>query len=171
MHRLTSALLLGGVVLLTSYINSPAAPSLAPERVSADDLAAIDAMRPLADDVAQETERLRARLATAPEAPVARRDPFNFGASTRPAKSAPVQTPELAPVVDAAPVIVWPKLVALLTDRGETAALSAVLAFDDAVEILTVGATVGGFLIRGVTSRSVELVHVATSAVTTLLIR
>src|SRR3990167_5709223 len=62
MHRLTSALLLGGGVLLASYISAPAAPTPEPPRVSLATTAEIDSIAPLADDVAQETERLRARL-------------------------------------------------------------------------------------------------------------
>ena len=173
MHRLTSALLLGGGVLLASYISSPAAPTPAPRRVSLATMAAIDALAPLADDVAQETERLRARLTAAPAVPVARRDPFNFGAVRRPERPAPpasVPQPEAA-VVKAAPAIAWPSLVAVLTEGGDTPVFTAVLGVDDGIAMLKKGGETGGFVIRDVTSTSVELVHVATTTVTRLSIR
>lgn len=173
MHRLTSALLLGGGVLLASYISAPAAPTPEPPRVSLATTAEIDSIAPLADDVAQETERLRARLTAAPAVPVARRDPFNFGAVRRPERPAPsarMPQPERS-VVDAAPPIAWPSLVAVLTDGGETPVFTAVLGVGDAVEILKKGDATGGFQISDVTSTSVELVHVATATVTRLSIR
>ncbi len=173
MHRLTSALLLGSAVLLTSYINAPAAPTPARVPVSSADVAAIDAMIPLAAEVTQETERLRSRLTPAPAAPVARRNPFGFGNRTRPAPSTPDTTAEPAAVLidTAPPAIAWPTLVALLTARDEGSALTAVLALGDAIEILSAGGTVGGFQVREVTATSVELVHVASSSTTRLAIR
>ena len=173
MPRLTSALLLGGGVLLASYISAPAAPTPESPRVSLATTAEIDSLAPLVADVAQETERLRARLAAVPAVPVARRDPFNFGAvrrPERPAPSAPKPQSELS-VADAAPAIAWPSLVAMLTDGGETPVFTAVLGLGDAVEVLKKGDATGGFQIRDVTSTSVELVHVATNTVTRLSIR
>jgi hypothetical protein len=170
MHRLSSALLLGGAVLLTSYISAPAAPTPAPIFASAAEMDAIVELAPLADDVSQEAERLRARLAVVPERPVAQRDPFSFGSAPRrapKATTAPAPEPD-APVIDAVPAIVWPKLVALLTDKD---AITAVVAVGDAVEMLKAGETVDGFLIRDVTSTAIEIVHVATAAVTRLALR
>ncbi len=173
MHRLTSAFLLGGAVLLTSYINAPAAPTPAPTPVSSAEMAAIDAMKPLVEEVVRQTERLKVRLTPTPAEPVARRNPFGFGNSTRPAPSTSTSTaePEPAPVVELAPAIAWPTLVALLTGKGEASTLSAVLALGDTVEILTAGAIVGGFHVREITATSVELVHVASSSITRLAIR
>ena len=173
MHRLASALLLGGGVLLASYISAPAAPTPEPPRISPATVAEIDALVPLADDVAQETERLRARLAVAPAVPVARRDPFNFGAvrrPDRPARTVSVREPE-APAVEAAPAIAWPSLVAVLTEGGDTPVFTAVLGEGDGIALVKKGGEAGGFTVRDVTSTSVELVHVATNAVTRLSIR
>jgi len=174
MHRLTSAFVLGGAVLLTSYINAPAAPTPALAPVSSAEMAAIDAMAPLVADVVQETERLKSRLTPAPAQPVARRNPFGFGNRPRPAPSAPTAADTeagVAEVIESAPAIAWPTLVAVLTGKGEASTLSAVLALGDAVEILTAGAIVGGFQIREVTATSVELVHVASSSTTRLALR
>lgn len=173
MHRLTSALLLGAGVLFTSYISAPAAPTPAPARVSPAELAEIEAMVPLAQDVAQETDRLRARLAAAPAPPVARRDPFNFGAVRRPDRPvAPAAHAELrAPAVEAAPPIAWPSLVAVLTTAGDAPVFTAVLGIGDGVEMLKKGGEINGFLVRDVTPSSVELIHVATTTVTRLSLR
>lgn len=173
MHRLTSALLLGGVLLLASYINAPAAPTPTPARVAPEELAAIDAMAPLALDAAQEADRLRARLSAVPEKPVARRDPFAFGAAKRPSRRAEAEpAPEpVAPAVEKKSALAWPTLVALLTDQAAPAALTAVLAVGDAVEILKAGDTVAGFHVTAITATTVDLVHVATSAVTRLSLR
>ncbi len=173
MHRLTSAFLLGGAVLLTSYINAPAAPTPPPTPVSPAEMAAIDAMKPLIEEVVQQTERLKARLTPVPAEPVASRNPFGFGNRTRTTPSTPdaEATPEPAAVIESAPAIAWPTLVALLTGKGEASTLSAVLALGDTVEILTTGATVGGFEVREITATSVELVHVASSSTTRLTLR
>ena len=173
MHRLRSALLLGGAVLLTSYISAPAAPTPLPARASDAEIHAIDASTPLIADVAQETERLRARLAVVPEQSVPRRDPFTFGSSSR-AKGRPAKASEpdsAAPEVEAPPAIAWPTLVALLTDKGVAGTTTAVLAVGDAVEMLKAGETAGGFMVREITSTSIEVVHVATSSVTWLTLR
>lgn len=173
MHRLTSALLLGGGVLLASYISAPAAPTPESPRVSLATTAEIDALAPFVDDVAQETERLRARLTAVPAVPVARRDPFNFGSVRRPERPAPpTPEPQLeTPVVDVAPAIAWPSLVAVLTDGGETPVFTGVLGVGDGIEIVKKGATLGGFQISDITSTSLELIHVATNTVTRLSIR
>jgi hypothetical protein len=73
-------------------------------------------------------------------------------------------------VIDVAPPppLVWPKLVALLTDNGK---VTAVLGVGDSVEVLKAGETAGGFLVREITSSSIELVHVATSVATRLTLR
>ena len=183
MSRLRSALLLGGTVLLMSYISAPAAPTPAPPRASETEMRAIDAMAPLADTATQETARLtdtqetarlRARLAVVPEKPIPQRDPFTFGTTPRVPKRATV-APEPEPVVPSLsievappPPLVWPKLVALLTDNGK---ITAVLGVGDAVEMLKAGETAGGFLVREITSTSIEVVHVATSVATRLTLR
>lgn len=190
MHRLRSALLLGGAVLLTSYISAPAAPTPAPARASAAEVDAIEAVAPVAraatqetapikaatqetapiNDATQEAARLRARLAVVPEKPVVQRDPFSFGTrprSTRPAAVVPEPQPETLDVAPP-PLLVWPKLVALLTDNGK---MTAVLGVGDAVEMLKAGESAGGFLVRDITSTSIEVVHVATSVATRLTLR
>jgi hypothetical protein len=55
-----------------------------------------------------------------------------------------------------------------LTDKGTT---TAVLGIGDAVEIVKAGETAGGFLVREITSSSVEVIHVATSTAQRLTLR
>ena len=170
MSRLRFALLLGGTVLLMSYINAPAAPTPTPARATESEMRAIDAMAPVTDDAAQETAKLRERLAVVPERPVTQRDPFSFGTAPRKTKRA-VVAPEpepVAPEVAPPPPLVWPKLVALLTDNGN---ITAVLGVGEAVEVLKAGETAGGFLVREITATSIEVVHVATSVATRLTLR
>lgn len=170
MHRLSSALLLGGAVLLTSYISAPAAPTPAPARASEAELDAIDASAPIAHAAAQEAARLRERLAIVPEKPATQRDPFSFGSRPRSPRRA-TAAPEPEPViveVEPPPALVWPKLVALLTDHGK---ITAVLGIGEAVEMLNAGETAGGFLVRDITAASIEVVHVATAVVTRLTLR
>ncbi len=173
MNRLTSVFLLGGAVLLTSYINAPAAPTPAPTPVSSAEMAAINAMLPLVEAVVQETERLKSRLTPVPAEPVSARNPFGFGNRTRPTPSPPTAADgiEATAVVEPAPAIAWPTLVALLSGKAEAPALSAVLALGGTVEILTTGAIFGGFQVRDITGISVELVHVASSSITRLALR
>jgi hypothetical protein len=176
MSRLRSLLLLGGTVLVMSYISAPAAPTQAPATPETQ-MRAIDETAPvqgataetLINDATQETARLRARLAVVPELPVTQRDPFSFGTKPRVPKRV-TAAPEPEPVVEVAPLppLVWPKLVALLTDNGK---ITAVLGMGDGVEMLKAGETAGGFLVREITATSIEVVHVATSVATRLTLR
>ena len=170
MTRLKSAVLLGGTVLLMSYISAPAAPTPAPRRATETEMRAIDAMAPVIDDATQETARLRARLAVVPEKPVTQRDPFSFGTTSRvPKRATAAPEPEpVVPDVPPPPPLVWPKLVALLTDNGK---ITAVIGVGDAVEILKAGESAGGFLVREITSTSIEVVHVATAVTTRVTLR
>lgn len=170
-RRLRTALVLGGAVVLTSYISAPAAPTPARSRTSAIEVDAIATAAPLVTDAAQETTKLRERLATVPERPAPRRDPFSFGKSPRTPRAATAAAPEQErEVVETvpAPALVWPKLVALLTDKDK---ITAVLGVGDSVEMFQVGQTTGEFLIREITATSVEIVHVATSVATRLTLR
>ncbi len=172
MHRTSSALVLGGAVLLMSYISAPAAPTPAPARVSDAELDAVEASAPVAAIAAQEAERLRQRLAVVPERPATQRDPFTFGPGPRSSKRAvslPVPEPVIVEVeAEPPPALVWPKLVALLTDNGK---MTAVLGVGETVEILKAGESAGGFLVREITATSIEVVHIATSVVTRLPMR
>lgn len=171
MHRLRSALLLGGLVLLASYISAPAAPTPKPAPVSSEMMAAVEQNAPAANEAVQETARLRARLAAVPERKPPQRDPFSFGGSTKTPRRTPAPQPEpiaAVPLEETAVPIAWPKLVALLTDKG---AVTAALGIGDGVEMVKAGETHGGFLIRDISASSIEVVHIASSEVMRLTLR
>ena len=170
MSRLRSLLLLGGTVLVMSYISAPAAPTPAPPRPSDEQVRAIHAAAPIVDSAEQEAAQLRARLAVVPPSAEPRRDPFSFGSKPREPKRVETSAPPSDPPVEmpAPPPLVWPKLVALLTDNGK---VTAVLGIGDAVEMLEAGEAAGGFLVREITASSIEVVHVATSVATRLTLR
>lgn len=172
MPRLTSALLLGVGVLVTTWVSAPAAPSAPPVRVSAQEMANIVAMAPLAADVDQEVARLRAQLATVPQMPAPTRDPFNFGAprpAPRPRTETPAtEVPALAPEIDDAPALVWPALTAVMAG---TDGPTAVIAWGDAIEFVKSGETFRDFRILRVSGGAIELHHPASNTTKTLTLR
>ena len=169
MSRLRSLLLLGGTVVAMSYISAPAAPTPTPQPPSERQLRAIDEKTPVAEDAVQETAKLRARLAVLPQNPQPQRDPFTFGATPRAPKRVTTEPPEVViPETPPPPPIMFPKLVALLTDNGQ---ITAVLGIGDSIEMLKAGESAGGFTVREITSSSIEVVHVATSTVQRLTLR
>lgn len=172
MPRLTSALLLGAGVLVTTWVSAPAAPTAPPVRVSAEDMAEITAMAPIAAEVEQEVERLRAQLAAVPQMPTPTRDPFSFGAP-RPSprvRTAPPVEPEPAtePVVEAPPAIVWPTLTAVM---AESTGQTAVIAWGDAIEFLKSGESYKDFRVVSVSGSSIDVHHIPSNTTKTLTLR
>lgn len=170
MHRLTSALLLGAGVLVTTWVSAPAAPTAPPPRASAEEVAHVEALAPLAADVNQEVARLRAQLAVVPQMPEPARDPFSFG-GRRPAPRAVVAEPAPAAPVASSEVesaLVWPTLAAVMAEEsGQT----AVMAWGDAVEFLKAGDTFKDFTVVSVSAGAVELRHEPTRSSKTLTLR
>ncbi len=171
MPRFRTALLLGVGVLVTTWVSAPAAPTAPPAPVSVEDLARIDALAPLADELDQEVERLRAQLATVPKAPEPRRDPFSFG-NRRPAtrEPSPVTVSE-APVeetIDAPPAVLWPTLAAVMVESTGT---TAVVAWGDAIEFLKTDSTFKDFRVVAISGSSLELRHEPTGTLRTLSLR
>jgi hypothetical protein len=172
MHRLTSALLLGAAVLVTTWVSAPAAPTAPPPHVSEAELATIDAMAPAAAALDQEVARLRAQLAVAPAPPEPRRDPFRFGAP-RPASRASgleLENPEVltTDAVAPEPALLWPSLAAVMTDpSGPT----AVIAWGDDIEFVTPGETFRDFRVVSVSGSAIELLHIQTNTTKTLTLR
>lgn len=175
MRRSGLAGALGAAVLTLSWVSAPAAPAAPPATVSPEVAASILAMAPLAEEVAQDTERLRARLQITADPAAPKRDPFSFGrtpAEPRVPPPAP-QTDERpaapTPVVAGPAPIVWPTLAAVLTDTN--ASRTAVLASGDSLEFLALGATWRDFLVLRLDADSVDLRHVPTNTLTTLRLR
>jgi hypothetical protein len=151
MQRLAVALLLGGVLLLASWVvagdppgTSPAAPaSPRPDQVAQ-----------LVDDVNQQVELLRQRLALERRFTPPNRNPFTFDAGVRPpAIEAPPVEPVVAPEAPA-----MPQLVAILTDKIEGGvARRAVFSMNGTVQILKVGDVVDRFEVARIDADGVDL--------------
>jgi hypothetical protein len=173
MPRIASLTLIGLVVIATTWVAAPAAPTPAPVRVSEAEMAEITAMVPLASEVDQQVERLRARMAKAPEPPAPRRDPFAFGA---PRPEPVVAVAADVPVVDAPtaaePEMLWPTLAAVMTEpAAEGVTRTAVLGWGDSVEFLAAGESFEGFRLERVTAGAIELMHIPTGVRRTLTLR
>jgi transglutaminase-like putative cysteine protease len=160
MHRLAPVLLIGGVVLLATSLRAPAAPTTAPVRAS---IELMDAQASATlTEVTQQVERLRERLASPPDAPVADRDPFNFGRRAAPAPTtAPVDLPAVEP-----PPPALPRLVAIVADIASDGAVSrrAFVAFAGDVVQVRIGDTLGAFVVRAIADDALELFDAARSA-------
>lgn len=171
MSRFRTASLLAAGVLVTTWVSAPAAPTAPPPEVSAEDLMHIEAMAPLAADLDQEVDRLRVKLAAAPQKPDPQRDPFSFGARRPAPRPTNVTTPApepSAPMVELPPAVLWPTLAAVM---AETAGNVAVVGWGDGVEFLKAGDTFKDFRVVSVSSGSIELRHEATGTLKTLTLR
>lgn len=172
MQRLTTAVVLGAGVLMTTWVSAPAAPTAPPILVSDAEMATIEATAPAADALDQEVARLRGQLAISPQQPEPRRDPFSFGrrlpapAPTVAAAVEPVELPEQAEPV--APELLWPTLAAVMADD---AGATAVLAWGDAIDFVKTGERFHDFRVTSVTSRTVELHHAASNSTKTISLR
>lgn len=171
MQRLTTAVVLGAGVLMTTWVSAPAAPTTPPILVSDAEMATIEATAPAADALDQEVARLRGQLAISPQQAEPRRDPFSFGRRL-PAPTAQVAVVEPAELVEPAPPAVvellWPTLAAVMAD--DTGA-TAVLAWGDAIEFVTPGDTFHGFRVVSVSGRTIELHHADSNSTKTIALR
>lgn len=169
MSRLTTASLLTAGVLVTTWVSAPAAPTAPPPEVSAEDMARIETTAPLALEIDQQVEQLRAQMAAVPQKPEPRRDPFTFG-GRRPAPRPPVESAPPVPIEAPAeePAVLWPTLAAVM---AENAGNTAVIGWGDTVEFLKAGDSFKDFRVVSVSATSVELRHDPSSTVKTLSLR
>jgi hypothetical protein len=163
MNRLAVLLALVGVALLSNAVVAPAEPT--PNFVEPP---AVDPIyqkeAPVLAQMNAQVERLQQRTSPVPEFPETQRDPFRFGTRPEPPrpKTPVVATP--APVVEEAPVIL-PKLVAIVANATDGGLLrTAVLSFNDDVQILKPGETIGKFVVRAIAVDGADLVDPATGA-------
>lgn len=170
MQRLTTAVLLGVGVLVTTWVSAPAAPTAVPVPVSDADMAIIDAAAPVAAELDQEVARLRAQMAITPQQAEPHRDPFSFGRlPAPPARVAAAVEPDIfEPVAPIVPEVLWPTLAAVM--RDDTGA-TAVLAWGDAIEFVTVGDTFKDFRVVSVTGSAIELHHPDSNSTKTISLR
>jgi hypothetical protein len=164
MQRLAVALLLGGVLLVASWVlaDNP------PRQARPDDAPRPDQVAKLVEDVNQQVEILRERLELERRFVSPTRNPFRFNAA---APTAQVVPAPVEPVAEPTPVAL-PQLVAILTDKVEGGvARRAVLAVAGAVQILKVGETVDRFEITRIDADGVDLKGRDTSATLRLSIK
>jgi hypothetical protein len=172
MPRTAAAIVLGAGVVLVTWVSAPAAPTPLPAPIPAEVIAAIDALAPLAADVGQETEKLRARMAQVVEPPSPRRDPFAFGerrpAPPRPSPATPAVVDVAQPEITPEAPIAWPTLAGVFVDAGTS---TAVLGIDDTVEFVTVDQRLGNFVVVSIGAASIELRHSVLNITKTLSLR
>ncbi len=156
MHRVASILLAAGVVLLTTWVVAPAAPSPSPLPAHTD--ASLDQSAPIVAEVVAQVDRLRSRVEEPQGFPPPERNPFSFGAHPEPpARIRPVMSMPVEPPPPPAPVL--PKILAIIAnevDGGVTH--NAVFSTGEDVLILKVGDVIGPFTIRSIAADVVELV-------------
>ncbi|MEO8482199.1 MAG: hypothetical protein ABI634_08325 [Acidobacteriota bacterium] len=171
MARATSTLvLLAGATLLVTWLVTPAS-SAPPPQTPAPRTALDDAMPLLADVDAQVLE-LHDRIGVRPEYPTPVRDPFSYVTRAPRARAAdprPVSEPVTQPPAEP-PML--PALVAILS--GDAAASHrAVLSMPDAddVQFVSIGATVGRFVVREIQDDAVVLADTQTNEAARLTLR
>ena len=165
MQRLAVALLLGGVLLLASWVvagDPPRQTSQAPSAPRPDQVAQ------LVDDVNQQVELLRQRLELERRFTAPNRNPFAFDAGVPPPVAA---APPVEPVAAPEPPAL-PQLVAILTDKIEGGvARRAVFSVNGTVRILKVGEAVDRFVVARIDADGVDLKDRDTPATVRLSIK
>lgn len=158
MQRLAVALLLGGVLLLASWVVAGDPPRRAS---TAEGLPAPDQVAQLIADVNEQVELLRERLAIERQFARPNRDPFRFDGSM---VQAPVAPPVVEAVIAPAPLPL-PQLVAILTDTVETVVTRrAVFSVNGAVVIVKAGERVDRFDVTRIDEAGVDLKERETAA-------
>jgi len=151
MQRLAVALLLGGVLLLASWVVAGDPPGASPAASSAP---RPDQVAQLVDDVNKQVELLRQRLEFERRFTPPNRNPFTFDAFIPPPV---VAAPPVEPVVAPEPPAM-PQLVAILTDKIEGGVVRrAVFSVNGAVQILKVGDAVDRFEVARIDADGVDL--------------
>lgn len=157
MARATSVVLLAsGVLLLLTWLVSPASSAPQVNRVAVVPDTGVAALPSELLDVNREVDRLRARLDRDVGYPEPARDPFHFGSRARVEHTAPMATSDTT----AEPAVIepsWPTLVAILASDSGGPLQAALSDAADGVQILEAGATIGTFTVTDVTADAVAL--------------
>ena len=174
MNRIASALLLGGGVLLTTWVVAPAAPAPSAKPLTTAEVAALTQQAPIVAEVDAQVTRLRERLAAAPQFPPPSRNPFLFGRGPEPA-SPKVNVPVIAapaPVEPDAAAPTLPRIVAVIGTATDGGLLrTAVLGIGDDVQIVKPGDVVLRFVVRSISADAVELVDPLSNATFRVVLR
>ena len=152
MQRLAVALLLGGVLLVASWVVAGDPPRQ--PRASESSIARPDQVAQLVEDVNAQVELLRQRLDLERRFSPPNRNPFVFDAPV----TLPAMVPTPAEVVLAPAPPPLPQLVAILTDKIEGGvARRAVFTVHGTVQIVKVGETVDRFEVARIDADGVDL--------------
>jgi hypothetical protein len=163
-HRATSVvLLLGGAVLLFTWVSAPAAP--VPQ--AAPVVAGSTRTRALPADATLQIERLRQRRAATPPYRPPARDPFHF--SGPPASSRVAPAPNV-PAAPAAPAL--PRLIAIVANDTDSGAARRIVVSDGVgVKVVATGDRLGPFVVGAIGASDAELLDPATGATFRISIR
>jgi hypothetical protein len=162
-------LLFAGALLISQWVLSSAAPTVAPpaSAVSAPrtDLAAYEqATAPIVAEISAQVDRLRERLNTPPPPPQPTRDPFRYGEREVPRPK--VVQPDVVAVPPPPPPA--PELPRLVAITSETTAAGvewrAAISNGDQILLVKAGDTLGPFVVRSVSETTLELTDPATGA-------
>ena len=147
MQRFAVALLIGGTLLLASWVLAGDPPQRKARPEPSEPAA------PVVAEMNAQVDRLRERLSVERRFSSPTRDPFHFTARVEPAPVAPPPAPE--PVAAPAPP---PQLVAILTDKSNDGVTRrAVFSLNGTVQIVKPGDTIDRFVVGRVDADSVEL--------------
>jgi hypothetical protein len=147
MQRLALVLLIGGTVLLASWVMAGDPPQRkVPSEPS-------EPTAPIVADMNAQVDRLRERLSVETRFSTPTRDPFHFTAKVEPAAIAPPPTPEKAAAPEPPP-----QLIAILTDKAKDGVTRrAVFSLNGNVQIVKPGDTIDRFVVGRVDADGVEL--------------
>lgn len=122
-------------------------------------------------EVTEEVGRLTSRLTRVSDLDGPARDPFSFASRARPAREvrAPLADVVVAPAVSVRPT--WPSLVAIMSRATDGAFEAALSDPADELHVVSVGASVGTFIVADITSEAVVLSDPASGQSTRLSMR
>jgi hypothetical protein len=184
MPRVTTAVLLSGVLLAAAWVQAPAAPGRESPAPSAIEIAAVEqtaqSVGPAVREIDEEAERLRQHLAA--RLPFNRpvRDPFRFKGvrpiapetSRRSSRVQNIEPVDLKP--PAPPPIAVPTLIGVTEDVvNGVLTRTAVLSMDDDMAMVKIGQSFSRFIVKSIGPTSVELIDITTPSkiVSTVTIR
>jgi hypothetical protein len=175
MTRVSPRLLLAfAALLLVAWIVVPVSTS-PPSSAPGSPAAVLQELTPSPEleAINREVDRLRDRLAEPARNTVPVRDPFQFAESERVRLELPPAGEPSPIMVAAAPVVAWPRLVAILASGDDAAPVWRAVFEDRAqlVQIRSVGETIGDVAVTDVSGDSATLTHTPSGETTRVPLR
>ena len=162
--RLALIPLVGGVVLLATWIAAPAAPR--PYAVDERD----GGQSAATSEVDAQVARLRERLSAPVEYPPPTRNPFRFVPKPEPRRDDAAVRVDAPPPEPPAPVL--PVLIAITTPPGENPQRTAILKIGgDDIRFVKVGDRFGDLLVQSIAADAMELIDPVTSKTYRILLQ